>query len=49
MNMEIEKKEYVAPAMTIVDMKMEAPLLGGSECLIGCAASEDPDDPWDLE
>lgn len=48
MNKEIEKKEYVAPAMTIVEMRSEdAPILCQS-CDSGCAESESPDDPWDF-
>lgn len=42
MNMEIEKKEYVAPAMTIVEMSMEDPLLTCSgEGGFGCSDDDD--------
>ena len=46
MNMEIEKKEYVAPAMTIVEMEVESSLLA---CSTGddCFFSNDDDDLLD--
>lgn len=36
MNVVEQKKEYVTPKMTIVDMDVEAPLLSGSDCIFSC-------------
>lgn len=47
MNIEKEKKEYIAPAMTVVEMKLSSQLLESS-CESGCAESDSPENPWDF-
>lgn len=44
MNIEIEKKEYVAPQMTIVEMHAQGSLLAGSDTSLNFIGSDDDED-----
>ncbi|MCQ2089698.1 MAG: hypothetical protein MJY93_05570 [Fibrobacter sp.] len=46
MNIKVEKKEYEAPKMTIVEMEMEACLLSDSGFADGEVGSDDADDVY---